>query len=457
MKVKFQTPPYQSLRRSLLWGEKARADLSLFGGNPGSSSKYILYESHVGEPLPLERICRGPDGRFVVQEEEGKPPREDLVAAIGRYSLSLASSDGDPGRPEPYLQLYSPARSEAPVWQKSIHLRPKNASQARREAKASGYCQGHYFDRSSSSPTEEAQPLCIVNISPVATMPYGATKQRAWASQGSEGCLEDPVAADSSSPGRSPSPSLSASCRPRSSQGQANASVQSGILQYLSLPFFKEMNVDGDEEEDEEEGGKEMYTPPFPEHKDGIPSPAYMDLQAVSDSAQEPTVAKSLLRLPQSDIGPAKAALPAASVGSGNLSSVSETFPGKEQDPRLQGLPAPQPLPGSSQAETAAPALPSEHDWLRAADLPPAEPLPPERHKVPSVALPAEKLLRGSLTSQSSGRGSVSWLRPPSVAPSLAGSYLSSPFGEVMGWQSNCIEEECKHPRDPSLPAISKR
>ncbi|XP_072840563.2 protein turtle homolog A isoform X2 [Pogona vitticeps] len=455
VKVKFQTSPYQSLRRSLLWGEKAGTDpgLDIFGSDSGNGSKFVLYESHVGEPLPLEHIRRGPDGRFVVQKEEG-PPHERSAAATERYSLSPASSDS---QPEPYLQLYSPARPEELVWQKSIRLRPKNASVARRKAKASGYCQGHYFDHNSSSPTEEAKPLCIANISPVTTMPYGATKQPAWASQGSEGPAE--VADASSSPGRSKSPSLPTYGRTPSSQRQANTSDQSGILQYLSLPFFKEMNVDGDEEEEEEEEGKEMFAPAFLEdsaslkrtvlgNEDRILCPDYMDVQIYSDS--EPALAKSLLSLPQPNTGPAKAALPGTSVCSNSLGSVSEGC--KERDPRLRA-----PLPGRSQTETAHAAVPVEHDWLRVADLPPVESLPPERHKFPA-AVAAEKFLRGSLASQSSGRGSVSFLRPPSVAPSLVGSYLSSPFGEVVGWQSNCVEEEeVEQPSNALAPAVSKR
>ncbi|KAJ7307432.1 hypothetical protein JRQ81_009450 [Phrynocephalus forsythii] len=469
VKVKFQASPYQSLRHSLLWGEKPGRDpgLDLSDGTAGNGSKYILYESHVGEPPPLERIRRGPDGRFVVQEESA-PPRGSLAADMERYSLSLASSGSSGRQPEPYLQLFSPACSEEPVWQRSIRMRPKNARRARREAKASGYRQARYFDRSSSSPAEEAEPLCIVNISPVATMPYGATEQQGWARQGSsEGPLEAAVvaASSSSSPGRSPSPSVAASCRPHYGQVQANTSAQSGILQYLSLPFFKEMNVDGDEEEEEEEEeGEKIYMPAFREdsadteltvlgNEDHISCPAYMDLDADSDSAQGPAMAKSLLRLPQTNTGPAKAALPGTSVCSSYFTSMLETSPCKEQGSWPESLSLHLPLTGGGPAERVPPALPLEQDWLRAVDLPPAESLPPERHKSPATVLATERLLRGSLASQSSGRGSVSLLRPPSVA----GSYLSPPFEEGTSWPSNCIEEETKHLREPSVPALSKR
>uniref|UniRef100_A0A8D2JG04 Immunoglobulin superfamily member 9 n=1 Tax=Varanus komodoensis TaxID=61221 RepID=A0A8D2JG04_VARKO len=228
VKPAFQTSPCQSLRRTLLWGEKAS------------------------------------------REER---PRERLAAL-------------------------------EPVWQRT---------------KASGYCQGRYFDYSSSSPTEEAMPLCIANISPVATVWLGGP----------------------------------------------------GILQYLSLPFFKEMNVDGDwPPEEDEGGGKPPSKPALPE-------------------------------------APVKAALPGSSLCPSRLGSSAD---------------APQPM---------------EHDpWLRTL---------------------SPKLLRGSLTSQSSGRGSVSFLRPPSLAPSLAGSCLSSPFGEVTGWQGSCAGDEGKPKREPSLVPISKR
>ncbi|XP_034954065.2 protein turtle homolog A isoform X1 [Zootoca vivipara] len=481
VKMKFQASPYQSLRRSLLWGEKVSTNLGLniTSGSARNSSRYTLYESHVGEPLPLERICRGPDGRFVVQSEA--PPRERLAAMLERYSLSLASSESSLGQLEPYLQVYSPPRPEEPVWQKSVPLRPKSTSRSRREAKASGYRQGRYFDYSSSSPTEEAEPLCIVNVSPVATMPYGATKQRAQTTtQSPEAHVDGPATAASSS--SSPTPSSPTCSKPPSSQAHANTSAQSGILQYLSLPFFKEMNVDGDwppeeeeeeeeEEEDEEEEEEQPSKPALHEalgsteltglgDEDRTVCPAYMDTQANLDPAQVQALAKSLLRLPHANTGPAKAAFPGTSVCPSYLSSFSEMRSPKEPGPWLEVLSSPQPPMDSRQAELAYTAIPSEPHWLHAAEEPP-ESLPPERHKspvtVPPAGPPAEKLPRGSLTSQSSGRGSVSFLRPPSLAPSLAGSYLSSPFAEMTGWQSGSAGEECRFKKDPSVVAISKR
>ncbi|XP_060110962.1 protein turtle homolog A isoform X2 [Heteronotia binoei] len=467
VKLKFQTSPYQSLRRTLLWGEKAGTSLglSIAGANARPTSKCTLYESHVGEPLPLERICRGPDGRFVVQSEA--QPRERLAAMIERCSLSLASSESSVSQPEPYLQVYSSPGPKEPVWQKSVNLRPKNLSQARSNAKASGYRQGRYFDYSSSSPMEEARPLCIANISPVTTVPYRAAEQQTSADRGFEGQPDTPATAASSPPSLG-SPSLPAYCRPQGSRGKANTSAQSGILQYLSLPFFKEMNVDGDWPPEEREGAP-LSTQAFPEaatsgsseltllgDRDKTACPAYMDMQAIPDSAQEQASAKNLLQLPDTDTGPVKAALPGTSTCPSYLSSVVETP--QEPGRRSRSLSPSQPLVDSSQTEMAYRALPSERDWLHTPELPP-EPVPPERHKLPTalppLVLPAEKPLRGSLTSQSSGRGSVSFLRPPSLAPSLGGSYLSSPFGEVASWQSSSPGEDCR-PK-PSVAAVSKR
>ncbi|XP_031413594.1 protein turtle homolog A-like, partial [Meleagris gallopavo] len=59
-KLKLQPSPCPSLRRALLWGEKAGTSLGLSIAG-GSGAGYTLYESHVGEHVPLERIRRGPD------------------------------------------------------------------------------------------------------------------------------------------------------------------------------------------------------------------------------------------------------------------------------------------------------------------------------------------------------------------------------------------------------------
>uniref|UniRef100_A0A8B9E419 Immunoglobulin superfamily member 9 n=1 Tax=Anser cygnoides TaxID=8845 RepID=A0A8B9E419_ANSCY len=119
-KLKLQPSPCPSLRRALLWGEKAGTSLGL--SIAGAGSGYAVYESHVGEHVPLERIRRGPDGRFVVETGVALRPRPP----------------GDPPAP-------------------------------------AGRRRGRYFGYSSSSPVAEAAALCIVDVSPVAsaaTLPY---------------------------------------------------------------------------------------------------------------------------------------------------------------------------------------------------------------------------------------------------------------------------------------------
>uniref|UniRef100_A0A8C0J3G2 Immunoglobulin superfamily member 9 n=1 Tax=Chelonoidis abingdonii TaxID=106734 RepID=A0A8C0J3G2_CHEAB len=153
----------------------------------------------------------------------------------------------------------------------------------------------------------------------------------------------------------------------------------SGILQYLSLPFFKEMSVDGD-------------WPPQEEP---------CELQTLGST--EPT------RLGEE--GP------------------TQSYLGPSSDPLLAK---------------------DQSNW--ALSLP----------EQPLSGPPAEKLLRSSLTSQSSGRGSVSFLRPPSLALSLGGTYLSSPLGETAGWQSEgesrgSMAEEGMPRKELAVATVSKR
>ncbi|XP_063172729.1 protein turtle homolog A [Candoia aspera] len=453
VKLKFQGSPYHSLRRTLFWGEKAGHNVSLdtSGGHAMNSSKYVLYESHVDRPLPLERISRGSDGRFVVQSEDGSRGQP-----APQSHPSVESSEAPP---EPYLQVFSPPKE--PVWQRGVHLRPKNAGQAQQEAKASAHRQGRYFDYSSSTLTEEAEPLRVISISPVATMPYGAIQDTQW----SPGSM-------ASSPSSSPHHTLKASVQPPSFQAGASNSVQSGILQYLSLPFFKEMNVDGDwppeENEREDTPSPEPISlepglpgsakrPPLPD-QDKASDPTYMDMEPDSDSFQHELASTSLLRLPDPDTGPARAPLPGSLACPLYLCSEADSPPPKEQGCWLWTLSSPsspssQLLPDCRQAELPRPALPLP-------ELPPKS-LPPEKHKLPAAGFPpgppSEKFLRGSLTSQSSGRGSASFLRPPSLAPSLAGSYLSSPFGEVASCQSSSVGEENRPQKESLVVALEKR
>lgn len=446
MKLKFQESPYQSLRRTLLWGEKAGRNLSLdlSGGHTVNSTNYILYESHVDQPLPLERISRGPDGRFVVQSEEKS--RE--------HRSPFCHLENGESPPEPYLQVFSSPKEAG--WHRSVHLRAKNASQAQQEAKASGHRQGRYFDYSSSSLMEESEPLRIVNISPVAATPYGAIPDNQW--------LRDTAASSPSSSPRRTSRSTSPTVQP----GGASNSAQSGILQYLSLPFFKEMNVDGDwppEEENEKEDGPSVETVPHEPGLLGSPrrplipdqdrpaGPIYMDMEPDSSSVQDQLVETSFLRLPDPDTGPAKTPLPGSLACPLYLCSRTESPPPKDEGwlwtlSSSSSSPSSQPLPDCPQSELSCLGLPLPE-------------LPSEKHKLPPAhfpqALPSEKFLRGSLTSQSSGRGSASFLRPPSLATSVAGSYLSSPFGEAASCRSSSVGEENRYKKENLAAVLEKR
>uniref|UniRef100_K7FD33 Immunoglobulin superfamily member 9 n=1 Tax=Pelodiscus sinensis TaxID=13735 RepID=K7FD33_PELSI len=297
LKLKLSASPYQSLHRTLLWSEKASSCLGLtMAGGPRTSSKYTVYESHIGDAVPLERISRGPDGRFVVETD--RQPQELFPCA-----------PNDCQKPEPR-----------------------------------GLRHGRYFGYSSSSPTEEAKPLCIVNISPVASpvpLPLSAVEEV----QGGPG----------------------------------------GTVQSLSLPFFKEMSVDGD----------------WPPQEEPCQPPAL--------GSTEPAPSKTLLKPPEPQLGPAKAALPGSTGWPGSLSPGSTPLLATD----------------SSRTELMCTAISSE-----------------------------PRLLRASLTSNSSGRGSVSFLRPPSLALSLVGTYLSSPLGEIGGWPSG---EEGRPRKELAIATVSKR
>lgn len=354
MKLKLQPSPYRSLRRTLLWGEKAGTSLGL----SIAGSRYAVYESHVGEHVPLERICRGPDGRFVVETE---------AQESGRGALEPFT----PRDPQPYVQ---PPAEEEPVWHKGVSLRPRPAGQPHRDAR---YRRGRYFGYgSSSSPVDEAAALCIVDISPVAsaaTLPYSTTEELRG-NPGSAGPCQRPASTLWDS--------LPLEGSPRTPPAPTSPPVQSGILQYLSLPFFKEMCVDGDWPEEPAEPPDTITQPKPtaspPPGSGGSPQRAGRTLcpdciDTCANATSPPATA--FLRPPSPPVGPAKASLPGTAA--------------------WPGSPSPQP-PASGRTEPA----PSAGT---------AEPPPPE------------KLPRGSLTSQSSGRGSASFLRPPSLAPSLGG------------------------------------
>ncbi|XP_036713187.1 protein turtle homolog A isoform X2 [Balaenoptera musculus] len=255
-KLKLQGSPVPSLRQSLLWGEPA--------GPPSPPPDPPPSRG----PLPLEPICRGPDGRFVMGLKVG-----------------TSQEKSGPEQAEPRTPAQRQARS---------------------------------YD-GSSSPSGMPQPLCIADISPV---------------------RPPPAAPPSSLPGPGP------------------------LLQYLSLPFFREMNVDGD----------------WPPLEEPAPPPDYMDTR--------PRPTSSLLHPLDSRSEFPRAALPGAVLGVG-----------ASPEPPYTAL----------------------TDWTLRERL------------LPSL-LPAAP--RGSLTSQSSGRGSASFLRPPSTAPSAGGSYLSPAPGDTSSWAS---------------------
>ncbi|XP_054383078.1 protein turtle homolog A isoform X2 [Pongo abelii] len=275
-KLKLQGSPVPSLRQSLLWGDPA-----------GTPSHHPDPPSSRG-PLPLEPICRGPDGRFV----------------MGPTVVAPQERSG-PEQAEPRTPAQRLARS---------------------------------FDCSSSSPSGAPQPLCIEDISPVAP---------------------PPAAPPSPLPGPGP------------------------LLQYLSLPFFREMNVDGD-------------WPPLEEPNPAAP-PDYMDTRRCPTS--------SFLRSPDTPPVSPRESLPGAVVGAG---------------------------------ATAEPPYTALADWTL-------------RERLLPGLLPAAP--RGSLTSQSSGRGSASFLRPPSTAPSAGGSYLSPAPGDTSSWASGPE----RWPRREHVVTVSKR
>lgn len=450
MKLKLQPSPYRSLRRTLLWGEKAGTSLGL--SIAGAGSRYAVYESHVGEHVPLERICRGPDGRFVV-ETATRPQGSGFGALPYTESEPYPQRDPPGPQPEPYLQL--PAEEEEPVWRKGVSLRPRPMGQSRRGARATSYRQGRYFGYGSSSPVDEAAALCIINISPVAsaaTLPYSTVEElrdspgSAGPCQSTASTLWDSLPLEASprpplGPPASPSPSLGCSRPP------AGPPAQSGILQYLSLPFFKEMCVDGD--------WPPLEEPAEPSHAGGQPEPADSPPPTLPGPGASPQragrtlcpdcidtcanatspPATALLKPPRLPVGPAKASLPGTAA-----------WPGS-------------PSPGASLRPPTPPARPLSAGGSR------TEPVPPLGTADPSWALgrtpdpvPLEKLPRGSLTSQSSGRGSASFLRPPSLAPSLGGNCLGTRPGDGGSWHSRgSAAEEGRARIDPALSSTGKR
>ncbi|XP_069734805.1 protein turtle homolog A isoform X2 [Phaenicophaeus curvirostris] len=425
VKLKLQPSPCRSLRRTLLWGEKAGTSLGL--SIAGAGSRYAVYESHVGEHVPLERICRGPDGRFVVETDTRL--QESSLGALPYEPEPYPRRDPPATQPEPYLQLppeEEEEEEEEPIWRKAVSLR-----QPRRRPRAAGHRQGRYFGYGSSSPVDEAAALCIVNISPVAsaaTLPYSAAEQPRDAS--AEPC-GGPASAlwDSLPLEGSPRP-------PRSPPASPGPAVQSGILQYLSLPFFKEMSVDGEwppqDEPAEPNRASRQPEPPASPPPPGSPQTAGRTLCPDCIDTRANATSTAFLQPPPLPLGPAKASLPGTAAWAGS------------------------PSPGSQ-----PPARPAHHALAsgRTEVVPSAGTEPPgwAPGKPPEPAAP-EKLPRGSLTSQSSGRGSASFLRPPSLAPSLGGNCPGPPLGDGGSWHSSgSVPEEGRGRTELALGRAGKR
>uniref|UniRef100_A0A8B9F6D6 Immunoglobulin superfamily member 9 n=1 Tax=Amazona collaria TaxID=241587 RepID=A0A8B9F6D6_9PSIT len=358
-KLKLQPSPYRSLHRTLLWGEKAGTSLGL----SIAGSRYSAGEGSAGEHVPLERIRRGPDGRFVVEPEPAVP------------------------QPEPCLQLpQEEEEEEEPIWCKGVSLRPRPAGQPPRGSWCSR--RGRYFGYgSSSSPVcGSAAALCIIDVSPVAsaaTLPYGSTEEPC-ASPGS--ALWDSLPLQGS-PRPPPSPPAPPSPQPP---------ARSSILQFLSLPFFKEMCVDG--EEPPEPCTAPPEPPPAPPPPQG--SPQRVGRMLCPDCIDPCAKATTFLEPPSLPLGPAKASLPGTAA-----------------------------WPGSTGTEAVPAASAAQPRWA-----------PGKAPDAPAL----EKLPRGSLTSQSSGRGSASFLRPPS----LGGNGPSTP----PGWSGAAAVR-----MDPALSSAGKR
>ncbi|XP_063295920.1 protein turtle homolog A isoform X2 [Pelobates fuscus] len=508
MRVKLQVSPYESFRRSIQLGDKSGNDLML--GHRGSTSgKYTIYESHVGESIPLERISRGPDGRFVV-ETETQPSRGSIrgfpyVTETDLYPEFNARHSSDLSQcsqAKTYLQVCQLSDRSAESCYDEVKMRPKAAGQSRKEARDSGYRQGRYFG-CSSSPVDEAKPFRIPDISPVTssvTLPYGKVEEpRCRESAHLEGNLERTISTLRGSD-HDVFSTLNSVLRPPSSmlqqplgvsdqvsQMRHSLSTQSGILQYLSLPFFKEMSVDGDwpaENEEHHNGTSETSSSEATEQEAtktmSLEDRTLMDVDGTSgvrkeeihciphkllpleylNSKQEQLVPiKSYLKPPEPNLGPAKAVLPGSLQWTHPLESTERLNVGQRAHWGLGELPmdsrVEKPLSSHCRCPLKDQPLSVFTDFQAL-----------EKQRLPvdkSLFLHgSEKVMRSSLTSQSSGRGSVSFLRPPSLAQSVGGSYLNSPLGETSSWNSGggsqgSSAEDYRHRKDSLLATISNR
>ncbi|XP_075463921.1 protein turtle homolog A isoform X2 [Ascaphus truei] len=509
MRLKLRVSPYESFRRSLQWRERPGNNLGLTSGSSIRSGKYTVYESHVGELIPLEHISRGTDGRFVVETEmrtsRGSIKGFPYVTETKFYPEfhSRDSSDmSQCSQVKTYLQVCPIPERDEGMWRDEVQMRPMATGQARKQARDSGYRQGRYFG-CSSSPMDEPKPFRISDISPVTStvpLPYSKIEEaRCGDSAHTAGDLErtastlreskQDVFSALSGVVRAPSSLMqnSLSVCDQGSQLRHSLSTQSGILQYLSLPFFKEMSVDG-EWPMEEEPPPTRSSDPSPSGAGeqevlatmGVEDRTLMDVDRTSgvrkaempcvthklqsldyiNSKQEQSVpVKSFLKPPEANLGPAKAALPGSLLWTHLPDNTERLKAGQRShwDPGEVSMASKADRPLSSDHECALKDQPlSVFTDFQA--------LEKQRTLVDKSLFlhGSEKVLRSSLTSQSSGRGSVSFLRPPSLAQSVGGSYLNSPLGETSSWHSGggsqgSSAEDYRHRKDSLLATISNR
>ncbi|XP_053575885.1 protein turtle homolog A [Bombina bombina] len=508
MRLKLRASPYESFRRALKLGENPGNNLGL-SHISSTSGKYTVYESHVGESIPLERISRGPDGRFVVETDtqRSKCSLRGFPYAIDtdfypEFSARDSSDLSQCSQAKAYLQVCPLPERSAGSWKEEVKMRPKATGQARKEARNSGYRQGRYFG-GSSSPLDEAMPFHIADISPVTssvTLPYSKVEEaRCGDSVQIEGDLKRTVSTLRES-GHDVFSALSEVVRAPSlllqkpigvsdqeSQLRHSLSTQSGILQYLSLPFFKEMSVDGDWPMQDEEpatrgselssskvveqspqtsmsledrtlmpvdgtsGVRKAETPHVPRK---LPSITY-----IHNKQEQSVPVKSFLKPPEHNLGPARAVLPGSLQWTHSPENTERLKVCQRTHWGLGGIPM------DSRADRT---ISSGHDYSLK-DQPLSvftdfQALEKQRPPVDKSLFlhSSEKVMRSSLTSQSSGRGSVSFLRPPSLAQSVGGSYLNSPLGETSSWHSgggsqSSSAEDYRHRKDSLLATISNR
>ncbi|XP_068109656.1 protein turtle homolog A isoform X3 [Hyperolius riggenbachi] len=507
MRLKLHVSPYESFRKSLHLGDKTVNNLGISHGSR-AGGKYTIYESHIGECLPLERICRGPDGRFVV-ETETRPKRGNIrgfpyvteTDLYPEFNVRDSSDLSQCSQAKTYLQVCPLPERLSENWRDEVKLRPKATGQARKEARDSGHRQGRYFG-CSSSPLEEAKPFRISDISPVTSsvpLPFSQVEEARCADSAQiDGDIERTIStlresehdcfSSLSTVVRAPSLLLQKplGLSDQASQLRHSLSTQSGILQYLSLPFFKEMSVDGDwPVENESQTRTSEPSSSEPEEKES-PNNNHLDdrtlmnvdgtsgsrkedspcapqkllaLEYVNCNQDQPVPVKTFLKPPEPNLGPAKAVLPG---------SLLWTQPPDNAERLKVGQRAHWSHGGVYMDHRLEQHIPSHFDY-HLKDHPLSvftdfQALEKQRPPVDrSLFLHgSEKVMRSSLTSQSSGRGSVSFLRPPSLAQSVGGSYLNSPLGETSSWYSGggsqgSSAEDYRQRKDSLLATISNR